>query len=82
MLNWLDGILSSFTTPVTNGFTEGCNNKIKVLKKMHTVIIILIVFVIVSYICFLIKNHTYINKRQLNATACFTSYFIWVYPNY
>ena len=33
MLNWLDGILSSFTTPVTNGFTEGCNNKIKVLKR-------------------------------------------------
>lgn len=33
MLNWLNGILNSFLTPVTNGFTEGCNNKIKVLKR-------------------------------------------------
>ena len=32
MLNWLNGILNSFFTPITNGFTEGCNNKIKVLK--------------------------------------------------
>ncbi|HHZ05449.1 MAG TPA: transposase family protein, partial [Clostridiales bacterium] len=47
--------------------------KSRFLKEMHTVIIILTVFVIVSYICFLIKNHTYTNKRQLNAIACFTS---------
>lgn len=33
MLNWLNGILNSFLTPITNGFTEGCNNKIKVLKR-------------------------------------------------
>ena len=33
MINWLSGILNSFSTPVTNGFTEGCNNKIKVLKR-------------------------------------------------
>lgn len=33
MINWLTGILNSFSTPVTNGFTEGCNNKIKVLKR-------------------------------------------------
>ena len=33
MLNWMNGILNSFLTPVTNGFTEGCNNKIKVLKR-------------------------------------------------
>lgn len=33
MQNWLDGILNSFSTPLTNGFTEGCNNKIKVLKR-------------------------------------------------
>lgn len=33
MLNWLPGILNSFDTPYTNGFTEGCNNKIKVLKR-------------------------------------------------
>lgn len=33
MMNWLTGILNSFTTAITNGFTEGCNNKIKVLKR-------------------------------------------------
>lgn len=33
MLNWLSGILNSFSTTITNGFTEGCNNKIKVLKR-------------------------------------------------
>jgi len=32
-INWSDGILNSFTCPYTNGFTEGCNNKIKVLKR-------------------------------------------------
>lgn len=30
---WQTGILNSFDTPFTNGFTEGCNNKIKVLKR-------------------------------------------------
>lgn len=30
---WLNPILNSFKTPYTNGFTEGCNNKIKVLKR-------------------------------------------------
>ncbi|MGO5081646.1 ISL3 family transposase [Oscillospiraceae bacterium LCP25S3_E4] len=33
MVNWLTGILNSFTSNITNGFTEGCNNKIKVLKR-------------------------------------------------
>ena len=33
MINWLPGILNSFSTSITNGFTEGCNNKIKVLKR-------------------------------------------------
>lgn len=33
MFSWLTGILNSFNTPYTNGFTEGCNNKIKVLKR-------------------------------------------------
>ncbi len=33
MQNWLSGILNSFSAPYTNGFTEGCNNKIKVLKR-------------------------------------------------
>ena len=30
---WMTGILNSFSVPYTNGFTEGCNNKIKVLKR-------------------------------------------------
>ena len=34
MINWISGILNSFSSPVTNGFTEGCNNKIKVLKRI------------------------------------------------
>lgn len=33
MINWMTGILNSFSNPVTNGFAEGCNNKIKVLKR-------------------------------------------------
>jgi transposase len=33
MVNWSDGILNSFECHYTNGFTEGCNNKIKVLKR-------------------------------------------------
>ena len=33
MINWLSGILNSFSSNLTNGFTEGCNNKIKVLKR-------------------------------------------------
>ena len=31
--NWFTGIVNSFSSPFTNGFTEGCNNKIKVLKR-------------------------------------------------
>ena len=33
MHNWFSGILNSFSVPITNGFVEGCNNKIKVLKR-------------------------------------------------
>jgi len=33
MQNWSTGILNSFDCPYTNGFTEGVNNKIKVLKR-------------------------------------------------
>ena len=33
MRNWYTGILNSFDTTYTNGFIEGCNNKIKVLKR-------------------------------------------------
>lgn len=32
--NWPKYILNSFDTGYTNGFTEGCNNKIKVLKRI------------------------------------------------
>ena len=31
--HWLTEILASMDTDITNGFTEGCNNKIKVLKR-------------------------------------------------
>ena len=34
MHNWSKYILNSFDVPYTNGFTEGCNNKIKVLKRV------------------------------------------------
>ena len=33
MRNWFTGITNSFDTNITNGFIEGCNNKIKVLKR-------------------------------------------------
>ena len=33
MQYWKTEILDSFNTPYTNGFIEGCNNKIKVLKR-------------------------------------------------
>lgn len=33
MQRWSTGILNSFDCKYTNGFTEGCNNKIKVLKR-------------------------------------------------
>lgn len=33
IINWQDYILNSFTCPYTNGYTEGVNNKIKVLKR-------------------------------------------------
>ncbi len=33
MRNWFSGIINSFDSNITNGFTEGCNNRIKVLKR-------------------------------------------------
>ena len=33
LINWQNGILNTFDYPYTNGFTEGCNNKIKILKR-------------------------------------------------
>ncbi len=32
MQNWYTGIVNSLSMPITNGFTEECNNKIKVSK--------------------------------------------------
>jgi transposase len=32
--NWFEEILNSLDVPWSNGFTEGCNNKIKVLKRI------------------------------------------------
>ena len=32
--NWFQEILNALDAPWTNGFTEGCNNKIKVLKRV------------------------------------------------
>jgi transposase len=32
--NWLPNILNSLSSPYSNGLTEGCNNKIKVLKRI------------------------------------------------
>lgn len=34
ILNWLDEILNAFDVPFSNGYTEGVNNKIKVLKRV------------------------------------------------
>jgi len=31
--NWFPQIMNSLSQPITNGFTEGCNNKIKILKR-------------------------------------------------
>ena len=33
MIKWSNGVLNSFDVTYTNGFIEGCNNKIKVLKR-------------------------------------------------
>ena len=32
--NWFPQIVNAFVLPYSNGFTEGCNNKIKVLKRI------------------------------------------------
>ena len=32
--NWFQEILNALDVPWSNGFTEGCNNKIKVLKRV------------------------------------------------
>lgn len=48
--NWFQEILNALDAPWTNGFTEGCNNKIKVLKR----------------VCFGVRNFDNFRKRILH----------------
>ena len=48
--NWFREILNALDAPWTNGFTEGCNNKIKVLKR----------------VCFGVRNFDNFRKRILH----------------
>ena len=51
--NWFQEILNALDAPWTNGFTEGCNNKIKVLKR----------------ISFGVRNFKNFRKRILHCTT-------------
>lgn len=51
--NWDRYILNAFDFPYTNGFTEGCNNKTKVLKR----------------VCFGVRNFPRFRNRILHCTA-------------
>ena len=51
--NWSDEILASFDFRYTNGFTEGCNNKTKVLKR----------------VCFGVQNFNRFRNRILHCAA-------------
>lgn len=51
--NWSDEILNSFDCVYTNGFTEGCNNKIKVIKRVS----------------FGVRNFDYFRNRILHCTS-------------
>ena len=51
--NWSDEILASFDCRYTNGFTEGCNNKTKVLKR----------------VCFGVRNFDRFRNRILHCAA-------------
>ena len=33
-ISWFSQIVNAFVVPYSNGFTEGCNNNIKVLKRI------------------------------------------------
>ena len=52
--NWSDEILASLDVPYTNGFTEGCNNKTKVLKRVS----------------FGVRNFSRFRNRILHCAAC------------
>ena len=51
--NWFTEILNSFDVPWTNGFTEGCNNKTKVLKR----------------VCFGVRNFARFRNRIIHCSA-------------
>lgn len=51
--NWDKYILNAFDYPYTNGFTEGCNNKTKVLKR----------------VCFGVRNFSRFRNRILHCSA-------------
>ena len=51
--NWFREILNALDAPWTNGFTEGCNNKIKVLKR----------------VCFGVRNFQNFRKRILHCNT-------------
>ena len=56
LINWQNGILNTFDYTYTNGFTEGCNNRIKVLKRNAYGSVILNDLEKEFYIYFHIKN--------------------------
>lgn len=51
--NWSNYILNSFDVPYTNGYTEGCNNKTKVLKR----------------VCYGVRNFARFRNRILHCAA-------------
>lgn len=51
--NWSQYILNSFDCPYTNGYTEGCNNKTKVLKR----------------VCYGVRNFKRFRNRILHCAA-------------
>jgi len=54
MHNWSELILNCFDVPYSNGFTEGCNNKTKVLKR----------------VCFGVRNFATFRNRILHCASC------------
>ena len=55
MHNWSGYILNGFDVPYTNGFTEGCNNKTKVLKR----------------VCFGVRNFETFRNRILHCASSY-----------
>ena len=52
--NWFPYILNAFDVPYSNGFTEGCNNKTKVLKR----------------VCYGVRNFSRFRNRILHCASC------------